>query len=167
VIDVLEELGRAPEVVIGAAYQRVITVPAPGAGSDWSITVPGGYLWRLVSLYTSFTTSQQSGDRQPRLQIYAGTTLIVEVALCTSLSASDSVSFLLTPSSTPAHLVVGTLYRTVIPKHIVLSAGYRLASSTDNIQTEDAWGDVILVVHEYVVGAQEPRIVYRDLYIEP
>jgi hypothetical protein len=167
VIDVLEELGRAPEVVIGAAYQRVITIPAPSAGSEWSITVPGGYLWRLVSLYTRFTASSQTADRQARLQIYAGDTLICEVNLCISLSAGDSVNYLVTPASSPAYVVVGTLYRTGIPQNILLSAGYRLVSRTANLQTNDAWSNVILVVHEYVVGAQEPRIVYRDLYVEP
>jgi len=167
VIDLLEELGRAPEVVIGAAYQRVITLPAPDVGSEWSITVPGGYLWRLVSLYASFTTSSQTGYRQARLQIYAGDTLIAEVKLCISLSPDYSATFLVTPTSSPAYVVVDDLYRTGIPRNLLLSAGYRLASSTANIQTNDAWSNIILVVHEYVVGAQEPRLVYRDLYIEP
>jgi len=167
VTDLLEELGRAPEVVIGVAYQRVITLPAPNAGSDWSITVPGGYLWRIISLYTSFATSSQTADRQPSLRIYAGATLIGEVKLCVSLSASASATFLVTPTSSPAYVVVDTLYRTGIPRNILLSAGYQLASSTANIQTSDQWGNIVLVIHEYVVGAQEPRIVYRDLYIEP
>lgn len=46
--------------------KRVVRVPAPAAGAEFSVAVPGGAQWRILAGMASLTTSAVVANRLPR-----------------------------------------------------------------------------------------------------
>lgn len=125
---------------------------APAAGADWSITVPGGQLWELISVYAQITTAVAVANRLPNLQISDGDitwlTLPGDAATAASLTGTYVWANGISPLSAAHGITAG------LPRDLYLMPGSVVSVSTDNVQAADQWGVPVLnlIVTEFAGG---------------
>lgn len=146
--------------------RRVVQVPEPAAGADWTVTVPGGMQWYILSGTATLTTSATVDNRQPvitetvdgvtiwpglqSLSFGASTTKVIPVLLdggFVSGAATEGDIFLAAPSN-------------------LLPPGTVIASDTALLQVGDQWSAISLWVEEvYVTDNQLSEIarLHADL----
>ena len=139
---------------IRPGVSRVVKVPNPAAGADWTQAVPGGVMWKILSGQATLTTSATVATRLPQIQLTsagvnvglygavfnvpAGTT----AAISFSQRLGSAVGLAGSPSS-PAPL-----------PNYPLVQGDTLGSSTGAIQAADQWSAIAFVVAEYYITNQ-------------
>lgn len=158
-----DELGGLTELVLGTAYQRVIAVPNPSAGHGWTVTVPGGMAWRLLTVYSQLTTSAVSATRSPFLLVTDGTTILYRLPAGGTVTASSTllmtwgVDFPLTASP------IGSAALTPLPGRVLMMPGWVLALSVAGMGAADTLTGTSLLVVERRLGPPPPRSVIRDM----
>ncbi len=129
----------------GALYS--IAVTTPGAGADWTQTVPTGARWRIRGGTAQLVTSAAVATRQVALVIDDGVnTLFTSESASTQLAGVTQVYDLL-PGGTVTTLV-STHQPLFQPVDLILSAGWRIRTSTGAIQAGDQWSAIRLLVEE-------------------
>jgi len=126
-------------------YRIVNQVASPAAGSDWSVAVPAGRIWRITSIVAKLVTSATVATRNPYLVVSDGTTNAVRVLPYASQAASLTglYSWLTECSST----VVGNDQQNDIPE-LTLTAGWTIGTLTSGLAAGDQWSDIALFVLE-------------------
>lgn len=131
----------------------VLPVASPGAGLDWSLTVPAGHLYQLLAVTATLVTSAAvanravglvlSDDRNPFLTIPAGA---VQAASLTGI-------YSWAVGANPATLGI----RSIAPiPDLILPTAWSLATSTLLIDAADQWSAVRL--HLLDVTARRGRL---------
>jgi hypothetical protein len=145
-------------------YRRVVTVPQPAAGADWSLIVPAGSVYELVSVYGSLTTSAVVADRGARLQLGDGHATYLDLAPQAVQAASLTNRYAwaagMSTFSADSGQVMG------LPR-LYLEPGWTLGSATDGIDVADQWSTVYALVLETVVrGGPVDLAMVPELYVE-
>lgn len=117
---------------------RLVIVPLPGAGTDFTTTVPPEEIWRLRTAHCQLITDATAASREVRLELLTGGTPFYLVAPVTSQAASlviqyswghgvtnDSFGLVLNTTLPDAILVPGSVVRSNIR---LLQAGDILSS---------------------------------------
>lgn len=137
----------------GAGALRSISGSVPAAGAEISETVPTGAQWELISFLALLTTSATVATRLPLLRIDDGTNMLTEQPPVIGLAASLALrygwgqgvqNFTLASNGTP---------HSPLPIGVRLAAGFRIRTSTVNIQAADQWSAVQYLVRERIEGA--------------
>ena len=123
---------------------EVIKVPAPAAGADWSFTIKGENVRRLISVTGVLATSAAVANRAPALEIAApeGTVITVEQPAVITATLSTIVCWGAGVSGDAASLVNGRLTAGI--GEYVLPPGYIVRTSTGAIDAADQWSSVLL-----------------------
>lgn len=132
----------APEYSGERPYRRsrvVIRPAAPAAGSDWSLTVPAGHLYHIVSVYASLVTSIAAATRVPNIVIGDGVGEFLRLPPFTSQLASLTRNYAWFAEA--AGDTTGLGIATPIPE-LTLLPGWTVGVATDAIDVGDAWGNV-------------------------
>jgi len=144
--------------------RRVIAGPAPAAGADWSVTVPAGKVWRLVSVQATLTTAVAVANRSPRLIVGDGDATFLTIPPVAVQAASLAGVF--------DWLEHGSAYTTApdqvlsLPA-LVLEAGWTVGTSTTAIQAADQWSaQQLLVLETDVKGGAVDLGSLPDLTVE-
>lgn len=130
--------------------RREVLVPAPAAGANWSYLLPSGYLHRVQLGHALLITSAQVASRQLGVQITdSDGALWWKMHQATGIPAAKHVHAFYNTSTTtlasgPAEWVLVQL------PEILLPAGFKVESFTTEIQTEDQYSDVRLLVEQLV-----------------
>ncbi len=124
--------------VAGPGMLRSITGTAPAAGAEINETVPTGARWRLRSARFSLTTSAAVATRITTLILDDGVNTLVNTGTSTSQLASTTAAY------SAAHFGAGAPAQggdaTVnLPPDIMLLAGFRFRTSTNNLQVGDTY----------------------------
>ena len=122
----------------------VIRVPAPAAGSDWSFTLGGAHVRRLISVTGTLASSAAVANRAPGLEIAApeGTVITVEQPAVITAGLSTIVCWGEGVSGDAASLVNGRLTAGI--GSYVLPPGYIVRTATGAIDAGDQWSNVLL-----------------------
>ena len=159
----IDELAGLTEVVTTSRYPRVAVPAAPAAGADWSLTVPGGFRWRLVSLVGRLVTSATVANRYPTLTLSDGTTVFARVPAITAAVASGTSfywwaigggSYVPSTLTTPQSLWLPDMW---------LESGYVVNANTSALDATDQWSQVAAYVVESRTGPPAPREVRAAL----
>lgn len=141
--------GKIEGPLEGPGIIRVITGTDPAAGAEISETVPTGARWRLFSVRTTFVTDATVANRLETLTLDDGTTIFFRSGTFTNHAAS--LTWAITWASGVVEDGTNALANTqAIPREVLLSAGYRINTSTINLQAGDNWGAPILHVEEWI-----------------
>lgn len=137
-------------------YVKLVRPTAPGAGNDWSIAVPGGFRWDVVSLMATFTTSAVVANRFPVVYLSDGTTTYLQQPSLGPCVASG-VYYLNWQANGSAYNPTGfqTWQNMPLPC-LTLPTGHVLSVATTNLDVGDAWSAIRLLVRESVTGPEDP-----------
>lgn len=151
----------------GAGKRTPIPISNPAAGSDIKIVVPGGVMWRLISLRAKLTTSSAVANRLVGFQLddgnpgYTASPAYETDQDTTNLAASSNRVFeLITAHAANLEtnvLISGNVSATrfFVPEFVILQMGllpgHRLLSKTTAIDVGDQWSNVQLFVEEVII----------------
>jgi len=121
----------------------------PAAGAEWSITVPAGARWRVLGVIATLTTSATVASRIATLVVDDGTNWLYNSAAQTAQGASQYVVYCW-GAALPSAATAGGVSNNPLPTGLDLAPGYRLRSSTANLQVGDDWSAPRALVQEWV-----------------
>lgn len=147
-VSIIPTTGYSP--VVGV--QRRITIPNPAPGSDWSLTLPGGAYWRLLSLRAIFTASAVVASRIPRFQTLDGAAIINTTALTQSVAASAVQEYVLAKNVPIILAAVPGVPNQIPYLDWFLPAGYIIRASTFLIDAGDQWSAIESLFEEVDLG---------------
>lgn len=140
--------GRISGVRTRVRTRRVVTIAAPAAGSDASLTVPGGHLYRVLSVYGVLTTDANVADRAIEVRATIDGSVVGRFPTAGTVPANSTAAATWAPhldASAGTAALVGS-----IPE-LPLTAGAVLATLTTGIQAGDQWSAVnVLVLDEWI-----------------
>lgn len=138
---VLAGWGLSPE-----EWLRVVRAGSdPAANTEFSVAVPGSEVWEVISLTATLVTDANAANRRVRLIVDDGTTTVAELVASADHTAGLTVQYTFARGvSDGGAVAVGALQVGLPP--LILLPGYRLRSSTLNIQATDNWGAPALLV---------------------
>jgi hypothetical protein len=135
----------------GHGARRVITGTAPAAGAEIAETVPTGATWLLKMLVATLTTSATVANRFPNLLIDGGGSAAFISDPPAALAASQARNYTAGGGTTRLG-IVSNADMWAFPTDVLLGAGSRWRTSTNNIQVGDQWAAPIYVVEEWLEG---------------
>lgn len=127
---------------------RILTVPTPAAGADWSITVPAGVVWEIQTIKARLVTAVAVANR--------GAVLVVNDSILDVFSAATGL--VQAASLTTDHVfareygaaVTGSGSAVAIASwpNVPLLSAWKITSLTTAIQAADQWSAIVLYVVE-------------------
>jgi len=134
----------------GAALRQAVTTP--GAGADWTITVPTGARWELIAASGLFTAAVAAANRQPELIIDDGANIVFAAPTQTNITTGQ-VSRVSWGAGAGGPLAGVNLDQSLpIPNDLYLPAGFRIRSNTPNINAGDTWTAINVFTREWLEG---------------
>lgn len=121
----------------------------PGAGAEWSVTVPTNARWRLFTAYVNFLTDATAANREVILTIDDGANLLFEATSTFNHTASLNVSYAFARNVQRGSSTTANLVNVPIPD-MILMGGYRVRSQTVNMQGGDNFTAPRLCVEEWI-----------------
>jgi hypothetical protein len=131
---------------------RLVTGTNPAAGVEITETVPTGARWKLRSFRARLVTSATVAGRRPLLIIDDGASSIVQFDPPESQAASEDFGWV----TGPGMQRLGSTFDTKqwgMPVEIMLLAGWRIRTSTGDMQAADNWSAPQLSIEEWIEGA--------------
>jgi hypothetical protein len=141
--------GRTDLPTDGRGYMISVQQANPGAGADWTMTVPTNARWRLNSLNAQFVTAVAVATRIPAFIIDDGANVLFEVEPVVGELAASTEQYSLCPGggSQDGANVSSVL---PLPGDFFLHAGWRIRTSTAAIQAADQWSNIWAGVEEWI-----------------
>lgn len=121
----------------------VVPVASPAAGQDWSLVVPAGHLYHLISVYAVLVTSATVATRVPHLTFSDGVRVFLDVPPFASQVASLTRRYGWFEAATGDTTGLGI--SSGLPC-LALQAAWQLAQSTEAIDAADQWSSVFVHV---------------------
>jgi hypothetical protein len=145
-------------------YRRVVTIPAPAAGADWSLVVPAGSVYSLISAYAELTTSATAANRGVRLQLGTGDLTYLDLAPQAVQAASLTTRYAWVQGMASYSADNGQVLG--LPR-LDLEPGWSIGTQTDLIDGADQWSAVSLLVLETVVRGGPLELAQApDMFVE-
>lgn len=133
----------------GQGNIRSITGTNPAAGVEISETVPTGARWKLLAFSASFVTDATVANRGPVFFVDDGVTVLFATDPNILQTASLSPRYNAFPGG-PRLSAVQSNSQWSLPVDLRLLAGYRLRTSTGNLQAGDDWTAPQMLVEEWL-----------------
>lgn len=134
-------------------YVKVVAVPQPPAGTDFTITATEGAVWRVRAVRASLVTSAAVANRTVRLVADDGTSEYFRVRAMSSVVAGATVVHSAFDGSPGLTAVGDTLVMAWPTDGLLLPRGHRLRSLTDLIDVADQWSGVAVLTEIFPEGA--------------
>lgn len=140
---------RVVDSLEGTGRMRVVTVANPAAGTDFSVTVPAGVVWKLEGFAALYTASAVAADRLPVFEITdAVPNLITETFANAAITAGLAVRLAGFQGAFPFATATDGLLS--LPVNLRLLPGWIFKSVTAGKQAADQWSAIALTVEEYI-----------------
>lgn len=140
-------LSRQDRVLPGE--KRVVQIPTPAAGADWSVTVPGGRQWRISAGRAIFTTSAVVASRIPRLTLSDGTTIYWENSVQATMVASNVYRLGFSAGGAQQSTGNANVDSALTLPDLWLPGGHQFMTQTTAIDVGDQWSGLALFISEY------------------
>lgn len=150
-----------------AVTYEIRTLAAPGAGNEFTFTVPTGEIWLLHAIHAQFVASAAVANRTPTLIVDDQTTTSARFSDGAVITAGSTVEITWSPVgafSSPANsaVIMANLY-----DDLILQSGWRVRSLTQNLDAGDAYSALaatatvvnrpMLTLAERIARAEEPE----------
>lgn len=130
-------------------FVRSVLGTDPAAGAEVSETVPTNARWKLHSIIASLVTDGTVANRNVNWIIDDGTTTLYTSNDNTNHAATTTASHILSENQTRG--TIGTIYNSPMnPVGLVLFQGWRIRTSTTNLQAGDNWAAPQIFVEEWI-----------------
>lgn len=130
------------------AVPKTIKPAAVAAGTDWTVTVPGGVTWVLRSAFARFSTSATVANRFVRLQAGDGNSTLWRVVPSSAHAASLPFDYSwVSGFGSEVNGSAGVGWTIPLPS-MPLVGGYTIGTSTNNLDAGDQWSQMALHVVE-------------------
>lgn len=141
---------------------RLLQVPAPAAGADWTFTLPAAGYWRIRSVFATLTASATVANRQPGLAITDGTVLWHRARPGAVLIANGVADVLAMPGLgfQTQGATQGT-FTLPIPD-VVMPPGFVISSVSTALQAGDQYSSIVIAAEEHdfwpvaITGSEPP-----------
>jgi hypothetical protein len=141
---------RSP--VEGPGALRSITGTDPAAGAEISETVPTGARWRPLAMQFTLVTGITGTAQEVALVVDDGTAVYARVPVGTTQGASLTRRYAFFHSAPRNTLSQDVTFNAPLP-HVVLPAGHRLRTVTNDLGADDDYGAPQLLVEEWLEPA--------------
>jgi len=130
--------------------QLLVTTGNPAAGADYTITVPAGKYWRIVSHTAQLVTDANVAARNYKFIIDDGTTPVFETGGSgTGQAATSTCQYTVSPLAVmEAVSPASAVFKNFAIPEMVLAPGWRLRVLTGAIQVGDQWSNIRTLVDE-------------------
>lgn len=141
-----DSLDRVAKLPPSAYTLEVRPVASPPVGTDFSITVNDGGVWRVRSIIATLVTSAVVANRAPLLTVDDQTTTSAVYApgVVQAAGATVRYAWLLNYPQQMAAALAGVLNIPIV-EH-VLHQGWRVRPVTSNIDVGDQWSNVSITI---------------------
>lgn len=120
----------------------------PAANAEWSETVPAGKLWRILAIRATLVTDANVAARRVGVTISDGTNVVYKGNDESTQAASLTHNYNIATHNSRAVQDVEHYVPLPFPEHLLLPAGYVIASTTLLRQATDDWGAPVFMVEE-------------------
>lgn len=143
--------------------RRVIPVPQPSAGTDWTLTVPAGHVYRLEAVRFRMVNDATAVSRYVALVITDGNAEAVRSVLPSNTAANDDV--VVSYWRDAAALLAFDALTAPLPI-VDLQAGWTIGSSTLNLSGADQFSAIRVTVLDVTVrGGPADLSEVPDLFL--
>lgn len=148
-----------------AGVNRRIDVPAPAAGAEWSLTLPGGSWWRLLLGRSRLVTAVAVANRDPGIELLDPDNQVWAAVTSTVIAASLTTTVSYASGSGAATAGVAGALVAVPMTDAFLPPGYVLRSFTPSLQAADQYDQVRLWMQELDLGPLGATLGRPDEYL--
>lgn len=141
--------GRVISPVESNGWLHSVQQANPAAGADWTMTVPASRRRRVNSFSAIFAAAVAVANRNVQVIVDDGANTVWEDDLNASITSGQTVTVACTGTNVPTG-VVATILHAVIPPGLIMPAGWRLRTTTANINGADQWSAIWLNVEDWV-----------------
>lgn len=135
----------------GPGLLRHIAVADPAAGAEFSETVPTNARWRLIAVGATLITDGTAATRDGRLSVDDGVNTVWFGPPGASQAASLTRIYHWASGMAPGSVVGGNGYIwSFLPAMPLLLGGWRIRSSTVNLQLADNWNTPLIWAEEWI-----------------
>lgn len=129
--------------------RQIEHLPQPAPGAEWSWTVPSGYFWRIISVFTELTTSVAVANRFPHTQILDPdgkplAKLVSDHVVAASLTVPVTTFIEFEVAGLPEAAALLNSF-----PNVILEAGYIVRSFTPNLQPADQYSAPTLWLEQF------------------
>jgi hypothetical protein len=158
---------QSPTPGIGAfaGVNRRLDVPAPAAGAEWSLTLPGGSWWRLLLGRATLVTDATVTTRVPGLQLLDPDAQVYETLSQTGVTATNTAAAVYASGAGAVNIGQGSAEAPVSWPDVVMPAGWVLRSRTLNLQAADQYSAIRLWFAEIDLGPGGAILGRPDEYL--
>lgn len=135
--------------VSGIGLSNSVAVTTPGAGADWSVSVPTRARWRLENINAQLVTAAAPSNREAVVVLDDGINVLATIPSGVTQVASTTVQYSYFQGATRGAGAQSPHVITPLP-FVLLGAGWRIRSSTVGIQAADQWSNVRVNVEEWI-----------------
>lgn len=135
--------------------RRTITVPDPPAGTEWSVTVPGGVVWRVLMGRFTLSTGATGSGREVGLFIRDGSVEVGRTWSQVNQAVSTVAIYGFFPGASPVGFSFAGLGLLIPWPDVLLLAGYTIGSGTLSLGAADQYSGIALLVEEHQVRGLE------------
>jgi len=141
--------GVHEEFLSGEGLLRLVLGTDPAAGSEVVETVPTNAVWRILSVRVSLVTDSTVANRRPALYLDDGTTtlFVLRAAAVQAAGLTRTYHFI---RSFPNPTLDDTSQQYIWLPDIKLRGGYRIRTSTENLQAGDDYTQPVLLMEEWI-----------------
>lgn len=142
------QFGDFPSPYTGPGYIFTQQITSPGAGLDFSLTVPSNVRYKIVSFSATLTTDATAADRRASFLYNQATYANPQIVSHIKQTANqiNQYSFANDITTTTGFNIVNQS----IPDNIYLSPTDFFASVTENIAAGDTWEPIFITVEQWI-----------------
>ena len=128
---------------------RQIPVAQPAAGSDWTVAVPQGVTWELISVMFTLATSAVVANRGVRIIVKDNNGVISTNFQAPGNIAANANALVGLGQGYGDHLLTSGQYGPLPTPAYPVPIGATILSSTSNLDAGDQYSSVVIVAREW------------------
>lgn len=133
----------------GAGVPIVSLQSNPGAGADFSVSVPLGARWRVIAWRGTLTTAVAVANRDVSITYNNGATVMAESPSGLVLAASSANTYCYFDGATLNATAFNGRTVAPLPGNCFLQRGFSIQTATTGIQAADQWSGITMIVQEW------------------
>lgn len=152
-INLTGDSGDLPRFITGEGkrlpgVRRVVKVANPAAGTDWSVAVPSGVMWRLATGVATFTASAAVANRFPGLSFVTSDGMIFRSPDGNAIAANVVSNRTYVCNGINAQTINNGQWSEVAVPDVWIPSGTLVSSNTTAMDVADQWSNINLYVEE-------------------
>lgn len=133
----------------GGGKLEVITVTNPGAGNDWTKTVPNGEIWKVHGVSFTFLTSAAVQNRLVMVQIIPVTVETIRIFSPAFETANAEYDYSIAQFGYAPAFNFDVFRMLPMPNDVIVGPGGSISSVTDTIDAADAYSVIRISIEKF------------------